>query len=139
MLARVPLWGWYLIITGGLYAVYNPLGYSIWHLWTTRDPLALMPWNILLTMTVMLPLACVLWGVQRTMSTWGLAAVLTFLTVSMWAVLVVVPNLGSSLAFWAWITPPLVAVVLTMGWQWPRIWRNATGAVTVDDPHTHSH
>ena len=56
MLQRVALWGWYLIITGGLYAVYNPLGYSIVHMWTQHDPLALLPWNLLLTMAVVFPL-----------------------------------------------------------------------------------
>lgn len=135
MLQRVPLMGWFAIITVGLYALYNPLGYSIVHMWLTPDPFAFMPWNLLATMTVTFPLLCVLWGVHRAMSAWGLAALLAFLSVCMWALLVVAPGLGYSLMFWAWIAPPLVAVVLTVGWQWPRIWRQATGAVTVDDPH----
>tara|TARA_R110000868_G_scaffold9620_1_gene47493 strand:+ start:9087 stop:9500 length:414 start_codon:yes stop_codon:yes gene_type:complete len=136
MMQRVPFWGWYLIITAGLYAVYNPLGYSIFHMWTHRDPLALMPWNILLSMTVIFPLLCVLWGVQRAMSVWGLAAMLLFLGACMWALLVVVPAVGVSLMFWSWIALPLVSVVLTVGWQWPRIWRQSTGVVTMDNPHS---
>ena len=32
MIKNISFWGWYAIITVGLFAIFNPTGYSIWHL-----------------------------------------------------------------------------------------------------------
>lgn len=136
MLARIPFWGWLLIILVALYTVYNPLGVSLFHMWVYTDPLELMPFKILGTLAVLTVLGLVVHGTLTSMNWLGLAVLLGLTGTLIWSInsLVTFDLLSTSL--WAWITQPIVAIILTVGWQWPKIWRRSTGAVSVSDPDT---
>lgn len=137
-LARIPFWGWLLLITMALYLVYNPLGVSMWHMWTVSDPTHLLPWRVLASVLLVSVLTLVLHGALKSMSWLGAALIVTLLASVMWAAHALVAFHVLSTVFWSWALQPLLAVVLTVGWQWPRIWRRSTGAVSVSDPDTPS-
>lgn len=136
MLARVPFWGWLVIITAALYASFNPLGFSLFHMWIMTDPFALMPYNIMATLVVAVILGLVLHGTARAMNLLGFLIMITLVGVGLWTIHSLVAFEILSLAFWGWAAQPLLALILTVGWQWPKIWRRTTGAVSVDDPDT---
>lgn len=136
MLARIPFWGWLVIITTTLYAVFNPLGISLFHMWVLTDPFALMPYNIMATLVVLVILGLVLHGTATSMSLLGFLVMLSLVGVGIWTVHSMVSFEILSLAFWSWASQPILALVLTVGWQWPKIWRRTTGAVSVNDPDT---
>lgn len=133
MLARIPFWGWFLIILATLYTIYNPLGYSLWHMWTLFDPSTLMPYNIMATLMVLVILGLVLHGTTRAMSWWGLLVMITLVAVGLWCLHSLIAFNIMSMLFWSWAAQPLLALIFTVGWQWPKIWRRATGTVSVDD------
>ena len=136
MLSRIPFWGWLLVILVALYLVYNPLGFSLWHMWTMGDVTSALPLKILASLVVFAVLALVLHGCITSMSAAGLALLLSLVVAGLWSVHSLVQFDPSSLHFWAWTAQPLAALVLTVGWQWPKIWRRSTGSVTVSDADT---
>lgn len=137
MLQRITLKGWFLIILVGLYATYNPLGLSVFHWWTLTGASSLLPLKVLASLVLVSGLGLVLYGVFRSISAVGLLMIVAILAAMMWTVHSVVAfNLLNPL-MWGWIIQPLLAVVLVVGWQWPRIWRRSTGAMMVEDVGDH--
>ena len=137
MLAKIPFWGWLLIIMTALYLVYNPLGYSLWHMWlTSPDPMHLLPFRILATLVVGAVLGLVVHGAANSTSVLGLMVMLSLIGAVLWSSHVLIAFDVLSFAFWCWALQPMMALVLTTGWQWPKIWRRSTGAVSVNDADT---
>lgn len=136
MLARIPFWGWFLAILTGFYLVYNPLGFSMFHMWTVGDPFHLMPFKALGTLLLLSFLGVIVYGTFRTMSVLGLVVTIALLAATMWSAHTLVAFDVFSVYFWSWCLQPLLAGVITIGWQWPKIWRRTHGSVTVDDPDT---
>ena len=136
MLARIPIWGWMLIIMCTLYLVYNPIGFSMWHMWMEGDPTQLLPFKMLGTLVLMGILALVLHGCMNTMNVWGFVLLTSLVAVGLWSMHALIAFDVLDWSFWAWALQPMLALILTVGWQWPKIWRRSTGAVSVNDPDT---
>lgn len=136
MLARIPFWGWLMVIITALYLVYNPLGFSVWHMWTMGDPSQLLPFKLLATLLLTALLGLVLHGAMSTTSWVGVTVMVCLVMVGMWSVHTVVTFDLLNLHMWGWILQPMLGVILTVGWQWPKIWRRSTGAISVNDPDT---
>lgn len=136
MLARIPFWGWLLIILTAVYLVYNPLGFSVWHMWTMGDPMQALPFKLLGTLLLAALLGLVLHGTFSSTSWLGLLVLLSIVGVTLWSAHALIAFDLFALGFWSWAIQPILAVILTMGWQWPKIWRRTTGAVSVSDPDT---
>lgn len=136
MLARIPFWGWFIIILTACYMVYNPLDVSIWHMWVYGDVIEGLPFKILGTLLVSALLGLVIHGTLSSTSWLGLGIMVALIGVSLWSVNALVTFDMLSVGFWSWMTQPIMAIILTLGWQWPKIWRRSTGAVSVSDPDT---
>ncbi len=136
MLARIPFWGWLLIILTACYLVYNPWQFSVWHMWTLGDIHQALPFKVLATLMLVTLLGIVVHGTVTSTSWLGLLIMLSLVAVTIWSVHAVVAFDPLALHMWAWLTQPIVAVILTLGWQWPKIWKRSTGAVSVNDPDT---
>ncbi len=136
MLARIPFWGWFIIILTACYMVYNPLDVSIWHMWVYGDVMEGLPFKILGTLLVSALLGLVIHGTLSSTSWLGLGIMVALIGVSLWSVNALVTFDMLSVGFWSWMTQPIMAIILTLGWQWPKIWRRSTGAVSVSDPDT---
>jgi hypothetical protein len=136
MLARIPFWGWLLIILAVLYLAYNPLGISAFHMWANGDPTELLPFKILGTLILVAVIGLVVHGTISSMSMVGFVLLVTLVAVTIWSTHALVNFDVLSFDFWAWALQPILAIMLTVGWQWPKIWRRSTGAVSVNDPDT---
>jgi hypothetical protein len=136
MLARIPFWGWLILIISAVYLIYNPLGFSIWHMWMLGDATQLLPFKILITLMCTSFLGLVLHGCMNTTNWVGILIMVSLVFVGMWSVHAIVMFDMLSWALWGWITQPILGMILTIGWQWPKIWRRATGTVSVNDPDT---
>lgn len=136
MLARIPFWGWLLVILTALYLIYNPLGISLVHMWATPTFSDMLPFKILGTLLVVSLLGLVLHGTFSSTSWLGLTVMLAIVVVTLWSAHALIAFDVFALGFWAWALQPILAVILTLGWQWPKIWRRSTGAVSVSDPDT---
>jgi energy-converting hydrogenase Eha subunit C len=136
MLSRIPFWGWLVMIITALYLVYNPLGFSVWHMWAMGDPTQLLPFKMLVTLLLAALLGLVLHGAVSTTSWVGAVVMVSLVLVGMWSVHTVVWFDLLDLEMWGWILQPILGLILTVGWQWPKIWRRATGVVSVNDPDT---
>ena len=136
MLQRIPFWGWLLIILAVLYLVYNPLGFSVWHMWTTDALSNLLPLKVLITLLIVTVMGLVIHATVTSMSLMGFGVLVALIAAALWSMHALVSFSVLSLGFWAWAAQPLLALILTIGWQWPKIWRRTTGAVSVNDPDT---
>jgi hypothetical protein len=136
MLARIPFWGWLLIILTACYLMYNPLGFSVWHMWMMGDPMQALPFKLLGTLLLMALLGLVLHGTFTSMSYLGLLVMVALVAVTLWSAHALIAFDVFALGFWTWAVQPILAIILTLGWQWPKIWRRSTGAVSVNDPDT---
>lgn len=136
MLARIPFWGWLVIILLTLYVIYNPWGFSLYHMWTTSPVMDLLPFKVLATLIPLVLMGLVIHGTAATTSWLGLIMMLSLVGTGLWSAHAVFAFDVMNLQLWAWLTQPLVAIMLTIGWQWPKIWRRSTGAVSVNDPDT---
>ena len=136
MLARIPFWGWLLIIVTALYLVYNPLGYSVWHMWTQYDPTVNLPFKLLATIMLASVVGLVVHGTHNQMNWLGLLVMVSLVAVTLWSVNALVAFEIFSFVFWSWALQPILGLILTIGWQWAKIWRRSTGAVSVNDPDT---
>lgn len=133
MLARIPFWGWFLIILIACYLVYNPWGLSVWHMWTVGDAAQYLPFKVLGTLLLTALLGLVLHGTLNSTSWLGIGVMGTLVCASLWSVHALVAFDVFALFFWSWCLQPIIAVILTLGWQWPKIWRRSTGTVSVSD------
>ena len=138
MQRRFPFWGWLLLIITTLYAIYNPLGLCIVGLWLWGEAVAL-PVKLLATAVPLVLLGLYAYGTWRGIGLAGIAIVATFVGLGIW----VLAHYGvfdpADAGVWAWVAQPLLAIILALGLQWPKIWRGATGQVRVDDLDAHSH
>lgn len=137
MLNRVPFWGWFLIILGVLNAIYSPSGLSVYHMWTTTEINHLLPVKILLSVILVALLGLVLNGVRQSMSLLGLIVLLALIAVPLWVVHYYTELDLLNAGFWSWVSQPIAALILTIGWQWRKIWRSLTGIVGVEDTAAH--
>lgn len=133
MLARIPFWGWFCIIVATLYAVYNPTGLSAVHMWASGSTMDYLPFKMLFTLFLVTVLGLVVHGTIKSLSWFGTAAMLSIIAVVIWCAHAVVKFDLFSAAFWSWAAQPLVGAILTVGWQWPKIWRRSTGNVSVTE------
>lgn len=136
MLARIPFWGWLLIILTALYLVYNPLGVSLVHMWMAPTYSDMLPFKILGTLLVASLLGLVLHGTFSSTSWLGLTVMLAMVAATLWSAHALIAFDVFALGFWSYMLQPILAIILTLGWQWPKIWRRSTGAVSVNDPDT---
>ena len=132
MRRRLPFWGWLLLILATLYAIYNPLGLCVVALWLFGDEVAL-PVKLLLTAVPLALLGLYAYGTWRGIGPVGIAILATFLGLGLWVFAYYGLFDPADAGLWAWMAQPLLAVVLAVGLQWPKIWRGATGQVAVDD------
>ena len=136
MLKRIPFWGWLVIILVALYSVYNPLGFSLLHMWLSPDIYYMLPLKVLATVFVGTILGLVLNGVRQTMSILGFLAITTLIAVPLWVAYTYLSLNLASYGIWCWIAQPIMALILTIGWQWSKIWRGSTGIVSVEEVDT---
>lgn len=136
MLARIPFWGWLLIIMVALYLVYNPLGTSLTHMWLFTDPTAMLPFKILGSLVVLTIIGLVIHGTVTSMSAFGFIILISLIGTTLWSAHAAIGFDLMSPLFWGWAAQPIIALILTVGWQWPKIWRRSTGAVSISDPDT---
>ena len=136
MLQRISFWGWLILITIGLYALYNPIGHlSIVSLWLTDNNL---PVAIKVAFTVLfgILLFLLLREVWRNLKGMGLLLLLIPIGLFLWVIYTLVNFDMLNLTLWQWIAQPILAIVITVGFQLPKIRRKITGAVMTDDVDT---
>lgn len=136
MLQKIGFWSWYLIITVGLYLVYNPTGFNLVHMWLHTNVADLLPLKLLGTALVMVFLGLVINGTWRSIGVTGLVIMTMLLMMLIWSIQSATSLNFLDIGIWNWIAQPFIAIVLTLGWQWPKIWKRSTGAVSVEDPDT---
>lgn len=133
MLVRISFWGWFCIIVATLYAIYNPTGLSVMHMWTSNNSMDYLPFKILFTLSLLAIIGLFVHSTMNSLSFTGMTAMIAIIMAIIWSAQTVVKFdlLGS--VFWLWATQPLVGTILTVGWQWPKIWRRSTGNVSVTE------
>lgn len=136
MLNRIPFWGWFILILVTLYSVYNPLGFHLVNMWAQYDPIDYLPLKVLATLIALSFIGLVIHGYINSTSFLGFIIMILLVTSTIWSIYYIVDFNILSLTLWAWIGQPILAAILTVGWQWPKIWRRSTGAVSVNDPDT---
>lgn len=135
LLRKIPIWGWFLLILLNVYVLYNPAGLSIFHLWVAPNEVVL-PVRLLLTAFALLGLGLYGYGAWRALGPIGLGVITIIIVLSVWAADFYGLMNARDASLWSWLIQPLLAVMLTLGFQWPKLWRAATGRVEVEDPDT---
>lgn len=135
LLRSIPIWGWFLLILLNVYALYNPSGLSIFHLWMAANEVAL-PVKLLLTAFALLGFGLYVYGAWRALGPIGLVVITLIIVLCLWAADFYGLMDARDASLWSWLIQPLMSVVLTVGFQWPKLWRAATGRVEVEDPDT---
>lgn len=139
-LNRMPIWSWFLLITIGLYSLYNPTEYSIFNMWLSINSADFLPFKILVTLILTVLLGLIVHGTWRAIGMIGLLIMILLIVVMLWAATTVVSFDITNPFIWQWLIQPIVGLILTVGWQWPKIWRATTGTVIVSDPDAnHDH
>jgi hypothetical protein len=105
-------------------------------MWTQYDPIEYLPLKVLGTLIALSFIGLVIHGYISATSFLGFMIMILLVTSTIWSIYYVVDFNILSLTLWTWIGQPILAVILTVGWQWPKIWRRSTGAVSVNDPDT---
>ena len=136
MRRHVPFWGWLLLILATLYAIYNPLGFCVLGLWLLGDEVAL-PVRLLATAIPMALLGLYVYGSWRSIGLVGVAILAILLGLTLWVLAYFGIFDPADAGLWSWMAQPLLALILAVGFQWSRIWRSATGQVSVDDIDAH--
>jgi hypothetical protein len=131
MQRHVPFLGWFLLILATLYAIYNPLGVCVLGLWLQGDAVAL-PVKLLVTAVTLALLGLYVYGTWRAIGLVGIAVLGVLLSLVLWVLAYYGVFDPADAGLWSWMAQPLLAVVLAVGFQWSRIWRGATGQVSVD-------
>jgi len=139
MISRISIWWWFAIILTLVYSFYNPVGFSLYHMWAGTENLDNVSFKTLLTVALLTVLGLIAYGTYQAITVYGLAVIVGIVGIVLWCVNEFVTLSVFSPTFFAWATQPIVAVILTIGWQWPKIWRSATGTVTTDDIDNHHH
>ena len=136
MRRHVPFWGWLLLILATLYAIYNPLGFCVLGLWLLGDEVAL-PVRLLATAIPMALLGLYVYGTWRSIGLVGIAILAILLGLTLWVLAYFGIFDPADAGLWSWMAQPLLTLILAVGFQWSRIWRSATGQVSVDDIDAH--
>lgn len=136
MLKRLSFWSWFVIITLGLYIVYNPLGFSIYHMWALHDVYDLFALKLLFTTLVTVSLGLISYGTWRSIGFVGIAILVFIIALLLLSIQTLTAASLFDIAIFSWIGQVILGFILTLGWQWPKIWRHSTGAVSVEDPDT---
>lgn len=127
ILGRIPFWGWYLFSVAYCYAIWNPVGYSLYHLIGSNADPAIKGICIVLALIV-----ASLYIVEGHRSLNLFAIILFFALfgfIFWWAAIVGFHNFGS-IQFWGhWI----VGLLLTIALQGGRVYRSLTGRVPTAD------
>ncbi|NBV54572.1 MAG: hypothetical protein EBR79_02535 [Proteobacteria bacterium] len=136
LLRSIPLWAWFFITLGLNYTIYNPFGgFSLFHLWTKTDRWIQWtePMKILLTVLVLVAFALVVMATFMALRLAGLLIMGAVLGCVVWVLHVNgILNVSNPTA-WKYLPQPLLAVVWTVGLQWPKIRAAITGSLTTDD------
>ncbi|WP_206931384.1 DUF6524 family protein [Roseococcus thiosulfatophilus] len=136
-LRNIPIWGWFLLILMNVYVLYNPSGLSVFHLWAAANEVAL-PVKLLVTAFALLGFGLYVYGAWRALGPIGLGIITLIIVLCIWAADFYGLMDARDASVWSWLIQPLLAIVLTLGFQWPKLWKAATGRVEVEDPDTPS-
>lgn len=135
-LRNTPMWVWLLLTLALNYAIYNPFGgMSIYHLWTKTN--GMIAWSdsakFLMTAAVIITLLLVMVATYMALRLSGLVVLMLLIGGVLWVLhqngLLDVTNPSA----WKYLPQPLLAVVWTVGLQWPKIKAAITGQLTTDD------
>jgi len=137
LLRNVPIWGWFLLILVNAYLLYNPAGLSVFHLWAAPNEVVL-PVRVLLTALALVGFGIYVYGAWRALGPIGFIIIVVLIVLSIWAADFYGLMNARDPGLWSWAFQPLLAVVLTVGFVWPKLWKAATGRVEVNDPDTPS-
>ena len=137
MINRISIWWWFAIILALVYSFYNPVGFSLYHMWAGTESLDNVSFKTLLTVVMLTNLGLIAYGTYQAISVYGLVVIVAIVGIILWCVNEFVTLSVFSPVFFAWATQPIIAIILTIGWQWPKIWRSATGTVTTDNLDNH--
>lgn len=134
-LRRIPFWGWFLITLVITYGVWNPLGYSVYHMWIEASDI---PFSVKLLVTLLVSAFILLFATEtyRTLGKWGLMIYCAIIIVILWVfwdIGILNQDNISSAQYWAQIP---IALMMTLGSQGTKIYRSMTGRIGVDDPDT---
>lgn len=126
-LARIKLWQWLIFALLLTNLTWNFTGYHMVSFWT--NSIYGLDIRIFTALVFFIPIS-----VMAYMSWHSKAAVVFTLGLAL-AVIGVLVNRGwltsaSSAQYWA---PSLVAIILTVGFNWKKVWRNLTGQTAVYD------
>jgi hypothetical protein len=135
MLARVPLWGWFLVMTLATYWMYNPVA-SVYQLWTSTAVTTALPWKLLITAATTTFFGLVILETKRNIGFFGVAIILTLVGLFGWGLYTSAGLALFHVEILQWLIQIVISCILTVGWQWPKIWRSATGTVTTLTPDT---
>lgn len=132
---RIPFWGWLLFSVTFCYTLWNPTGYSIYHMlqsvWVSAPVKAIV---VILTGIVV---TIYVSETMRTMRVWGLLAYGALVASLLWLI-------GFGWLSWIdWWGQPVVGLGMTIGLRGSQLFRQMTGRVSVStdggDAHPHHH
>lgn len=132
-LTKIPFWVWFILITLVCYAIWNPTGYSVYHLWTGSP----LEQQIFLKLTISFILLIIIFfffvTTLKTIGTLGVMLYLIFIGLILglfyeqgWL------KLEDLMTAEYWVQP-LIALMLTIGLLFNKIRFAITGIRTVDD------
>lgn len=136
LLKKVPFWGWFLISTTLLYLLWNPAGFSLVAMWSAPDVAANLPLKVLGTLLAAVILGMFGFATWRSLRLLGIIILGSILAVVLWCLAFYGLMDPTSVGLWSWITQPLLAIILTTGFQWKKIWLGLTAIRGVEDPDT---
>lgn len=138
-IGRIPFWGWFIIITALLYAVWNATGYSIYTMWANGDIGSALPPKVLLTTIVGVFIFLVAWGAWIAFKWIGFLFMTVMIVIGLWVLNYLNWFDPTNLTVWAWITQPIIGFILAFGLSWGKTRRAATGVVATDDTELSGH
>lgn len=135
-LNRVPIWGWALFTLVLVYATWNPTGYSMTEYVMWSDGRRAVRFFVAVVL-----LAVYAFYLHETFLTFnykGAIIFVLFVAGVLWLAVDFGVLSAASTGAWRWLAPGIFALLLTVGLQGNRIYRNATGRVPVSVDH-HGH
>lgn len=133
MLRKLSFWYWFAIITVGLYLVYNPMGFSIYHMWLMDDIYNMLPIKLLLSALVLVFLGLICYGTWKTIGIIGISIISILILLTLFSLQIMFTINLFDIQLWHWIGQFILGFILTVGWQWSKIWKSSTGTVSVEN------
>ena len=133
-LNRISITWWFIITFVFVYATWNPTGYSLFeYVVFSHEPYSS---RFVVGALVVAVGSLYLHETHQTFNKIGLIIFACIVGAALWKAIDsgILSTTNSSV--WQWITPAIVAFLLTVGLQGGRIYRNATGRVPVSVDHT---